>query len=198
MKPSISHWQTGGFVFVSLLGTLLHFFFEWTGGSIYAALISAVNESIWEHTKLLYYPLLVFAQAEYRAWGIKIPAFWCIKLNGTILGLGLIPALYYSYTEILGISADWFNITIFFLAAAAVLWTETRLFQEKRACRLPPAAALVLLLIPIPVFSLLTFSPTQIPFFEVSPHGNLQFPDAHEKCRMSPALFSVQTGLHLL
>lgn len=198
MKQSASVRKTVGFLFVSGAGTFLHFLYDITEKNTAAGLISAVNESIWEHMKLIFYPMLLFSLIEQRYSDVKPPVFRCSTMCGILLALGLIPVLYYTYTGILGTSADWFNITIFFLAAAAVLWTETRLFQEKRACRLPPAAALVLLLIPIPVFSLLTFSPTQIPFFEVSPHGNLQFPDAHEKCRMSPALFSVQTGLHLL
>lgn len=166
MKPSVPYWQTVGFLFVSVLGTLLHFLFEWTGGSLPAALISAVNESIWEHMKLLYYPMLVFALAEYRAWGKAVPAFWCVKLAGLALGLALIPVLYYTYTGILGISADWFNITIFFLSAAATYRTETKLFQRDISCSLPAGAAFALFLLPIATFTVLTFLPPHIPFFE--------------------------------
>ena len=46
MTRSISRWQMAGFIFTAILGTLLHFFFDWTGGSLFAALIAAVNESI--------------------------------------------------------------------------------------------------------------------------------------------------------
>ena len=54
MKQSIPSWQIGGFVFEGALGTLLHFVFDWSGGNVAAALFSAVNESIWEHMKLLF------------------------------------------------------------------------------------------------------------------------------------------------
>lgn len=53
MKKSIPYWQAAGFIFTAILGTLLHFLFDWTNGSVIAALFSAVNESIWEHMKLL-------------------------------------------------------------------------------------------------------------------------------------------------
>ena len=166
MKPSISYWQTIGLVFTSVLGTFLHFLFDWTDGNLPAALISAVNESIWEHMKLLYYPMLVFALAEYRAWGKAVPTFWCVKLAGMALGLALIPVLYYTYTGALGVSADWFNITIFFIASAAACWMETKLFQRDASCSLPAGAAFALFLLPVLAFTVLTFLPPQIPFFE--------------------------------
>lgn len=166
MKLSTSCRQTIGFLFVSILGTLLHFLFAWTGGSIIAAPISAVNESIWEHMKLLYYPMMLFAWIQYRSWGQSISAFWCIKLEGMALGLALIPVLYYTYTGILGISADWFNITIFFLAAGAAFRAETKLFQNDPHCSLSGRAALVLFLLPALIFAILTFLPPRIPFFE--------------------------------
>ena len=58
-----------GFVFTGVLGTLLHFVFDWTDSSAIAAVFSAVNESIWEHIKLLIYPMLLFAFWEYKVWG---------------------------------------------------------------------------------------------------------------------------------
>ena len=53
MKKSLTHWQIAGFFFVSVVGTLLHFLFEWRGESRLVALIAPVNESIWEHMKLV-------------------------------------------------------------------------------------------------------------------------------------------------
>ena len=79
MDNPIPKWQLGGFVFTAILGTLLHFLFDWTGGSALAALFSAVNESIWEHMKLLYYPMLLFTLWEYSVWGKKTPGFWKTK-----------------------------------------------------------------------------------------------------------------------
>jgi hypothetical protein len=52
MKKQISYWQTAGFVFTGVAGTLLHFLFDWTDRNVATALFSPVNESIWEHLKL--------------------------------------------------------------------------------------------------------------------------------------------------
>ena len=158
-------WQMIGFIFVGIAGTLLHFLYDWTGGSVAASLFSAVNESIWEHMKLLLYPAVAFSVWEYCKWGKDRRDFWYIKLTGILLGLVLIPTVYYTYTGALGVFWDWFNVTIFFLAAGAMLWLETRLFKSNKMCSGPtwlPVAALVLI---GAAFTFFTFFPPAIPLF---------------------------------
>ena len=175
MKRWVARWQVAGFLFTAVLGTVLHFVFDWTGGSVVAALFSAVNESIWEHLKLLYYPMLGFSFIEYAVWGKQRQDFWCIKLVGMLVGLVLIPAMYYTYTGGLGVSADWFNVTIFFIAAAAVYRLETKLFQGKTQCRLNCWAALVLMMGIGILFTVLTFATPQIPLFRDPVTGGYGF-----------------------
>ena len=165
MKRSVPLWQMIGFVFTGILGTFLHFLFDLTGGNVIAALFSAVNESIWEHMKLLFYPMLLFALIEYFVWGKEVQGFWNGKLQGILLGLVFIPVLYYTYTGILGRSADWFNIAIFFIAAGVAYWRETKLFQAGRKTRLPSWVAIAALLGIGTIFTLLTFRPPKLPFF---------------------------------
>ena len=166
MKKAIPYWQMGGFIFTAVVGTLLHFLFDWTGGSAVAALFSAVNESIWEHLKLLFYPMVAVAAVEYFFWGKEVDSFWCIKVIGILMGLVLIPVVYYTYTGILGVKADWFNITIFFLAAGIVYWAETKLFQGGFTCPMGSKLAVVLICVIAAAFTVLTFAPPHIPFFQ--------------------------------
>lgn len=165
MKRSIPCWQVAGFIFTAILGTFLHFLFDLSGRSVTAALFSAVNESIWEHMKLLFYPMVLFALIEYSFWGKEYRGFWCVKLLGILLGLVLIPVLYYTYTGILGVSADWFNVTIFFIAAGVAFWWETKRFQKDAACPVLSAVAVILIGLIAVVFTVLTFLPPHIPFF---------------------------------
>ena len=166
MKEAIPYWQMVGFVFTAVVGTFLHFLFDWTGGNVVIALFSAVNESIWEHLKLLFYPMAFFAFIEYFFWGKNVKSFWCIKLIGILAGLVLIPVVYYTYTGILGVKADWFNITLFFLAAGVVYWAETKLFQRGYICRIGSKFAFVLICLIAVTFTVLTFIPPYIPLFE--------------------------------
>lgn len=175
MGKSVPYWQMAGFVFTAAAGTFLHFLFDLTGGSVAAALFSAVNESIWEHLKLLFYPMVAVGLVEYFLWGKDVDSFWCIKLIGILIGLVLIPVVYYTYTGILGVKADWFNITIFFLAAGIVYWVETRLFQIGFTCQICSQLAPVLICLIGVGFTVFTFVPPSIPFFQDPMTGTYGF-----------------------
>ena len=165
--------QAWGFVFVGIAGTLLHFLFDWTGSSWVIGLFSAVNESVWEHMKLLFYPWLLFSLWESRDCAA---GFWQIKLSGILAGLILIPTLYYTYTGMLGVSADWFNIAIFFLAAGLVFLLETRRFSKPSTPLLPRRVAVGVLALMAGLFTLFTFLPPHIPLFADPVTGSYGFP----------------------
>lgn len=169
MKKSIPFWQMIGFVFTGVGGTLLHFLYDWSGQNPVVGAFAAVNESIWEHMKLLFFPMLLFSFIEYTRIGKEYPNFWCVKVIGTLVGLTAIPVIYYTYTGALGVSVDWFNIAIFFIAAAAVYWLETRLLQKGRPHCVFPAVALGALVLLGVVFVMLTYYPPELPLFQSSP-----------------------------
>lgn len=175
MKQSISYWQVAGFLFTSILGTFLHFLFDLSDHSVIAAIFSAVNESIWEHMKLIYYPMLLFALIEFQFRGKDHKAFWCIKLVGILFGLTLIPVLYYTYTGIFGVSVDLLNITIFFLSAGLAFWVESKLFQKENGCCLSSRTSFILICMIGVVFTLLTFFTPEIPFFKDPVTGSYGF-----------------------
>ena len=165
MKRSIGLWQLFGFAVTSLSGTLLHFLYDWTGESVPAAPFSGVNESTWEHMKLLFWPMLLFAVVQ-RFFFRDTVSFWCIKLRGILLGLLLIPVLFYTYNGAVGRSPDWLNIAIFFVAAAVSYIYETRLFaQVSVRCRFQKFAFAVLLLIAV-LFIVFTFAAPKIGLFQ--------------------------------
>ena len=166
MKNTRAYWQLVGFFFTAVMGTLLHFLFDWAEGNKVVALFSAVNESIWEHLKLLFYPVMVFAVAEYFAWGKELPSFWWVKLLGIALGLVLIPVMYYTYTGIFGVNVDWLNIAIFFLVAGAVFRIESKLFERDFAYGINPRIAVLLIGLVAVLFAVFTFHPPHIPLFQ--------------------------------
>ena len=130
MKRSIGLWQLLGFSVTSLGGTVLHFLYEWLGGAIWVAPFSGVNESTWEHMKLLFWPMFLFAIVQSFFFSDR-EDFWCVKLRGVLLGLILIPVLFYTYNGVIGQSPDWLNIAIFFVSAAISYLYETWLFRKK-------------------------------------------------------------------
>ena len=164
MKRDISLWQFVGFSFVSLMGTLLHFLYEWTGGNVLAAVFSGVNESTWEHMKLLYFPMFIFALIQYRYFK-EYKNFWCAKLIGIATGLTSIPVLFYTYNGTFGKSPDYLNIAIFFISAATVFILETYLLKKYIPhCKRTWGAFATICIIGI-MFIVFTFLTPQIPLF---------------------------------
>ena len=171
MKRTIRLWQLIGFGAVSLGGTLLHFLYDWTG-STFAALFSGVNESTWEHMKLLFFPMLLFALAESFFVGKEYESFWCVKLKGTILGLLLIPVIFYTLRGVFGTTPDWVNIAIFFVAAAVAFVYETRQFSKGSTPCGASVWALVLFGVIAAAFWIFTFNPPEIPLFQDPINGS--------------------------
>ena len=168
MKNNLFLWQLAGFAFTAVLGTLLHFLYQWT--EIFAlAPFSAVNESTFEHMKILFFPMLLFAAIQSRFLKSDYPNFWCVKGVGIVLGTLLIPVLFYTYNGAFGKSPDWFNILTFFLAAGAAYYVETRLFMQQNqnsTSQIICALVVVALCGVALVFVWFTFAPPALPLFQ--------------------------------
>ena len=165
MKRSMGLWQLMGFAVTSLLGTILHFLYDWLGEALWIAPFSGVNESTWEHMKLLFWPMFLYAAVQSRFFKDQ-KNFWCVKRRGTLLGLALIPILFYTYNGVIGKSPDWINIVIFFVSAAIAYLYEARVFRESRGfCRSPKAAFLTLCAIAL-LFAVFTFATPRLGIFK--------------------------------
>ena len=165
MKRSIGLWQLIGFAVTSIGGILLHFLYDWLGEAAWIAPFSGVNESTWEHMKLLFWPMFLYAIAQSFFFKDR-EDFWCVKLKGILLGISLIPIIFYTYNGVIGRSPDWINIAIFFISAAIAYIYETRQFNNKSiACKNPLTAIAVLCVIAI-LFVVFTFKAPEIGIFK--------------------------------
>ena len=164
MKKSIVLWQTAGFAWIALCGTLLHFLYDLTE-SLLVAPFSGINESTWEHMKLLFWPAFLFAILQGFFFRER-KDFWCVKLRGILLALFLIPAIFYTYNGAIGKSPDWVNISIFFISAAiACIYETKKLLHPKKFCSMPGAALAALCVLGL-LFVIFTFKAPQIGIFK--------------------------------
>ena len=164
MKRCVWLWSLCGFAFVSLCGTLLHFLYEWTGESAWAAPFSGVNESTFEHMKLLFWPCFILAIVE-SFFFRDYKSFWCVKLFGTLIGLIAIPLIFYTYNGVIGKSPDFVNIAIFFISAAVAFIYEWRTLtnDEMKGCN--QNRALLSFIIIAALFAVFTFNPPHLALF---------------------------------
>ena len=132
MRKRLFFWEAGGFLFTAVFGTLLHFVYDWSSGSALAAAFSGVNESTWEHMKLLFFPMFLYSLVQMGLLGRNYPNFPAVRLVSILTGLILIPVLFYTYSGVLGKTVDWVNISIFFVSALAAFGVDFRLLRRGR------------------------------------------------------------------
>lgn len=164
MRKKLFWVQFVGFVFVSVVGSLLHFLYDWTKKSVFVALFSATNESTWEHMKLFFVPALIFAIIEYFIVGREYPNFWSAKLIGIVVGLLSIPILYYTFVGAFGMSPDWVNVLIFYIATALSFVVETIMILRNRPNFSIKLSIVIFVIIGL-CFIIFTFLPPPIPLF---------------------------------
>lgn len=165
MKKSLFWWQIVGFVFTVGLGVVLHFLYEWSGEAIWVAPFSGVNESTWEHMKLLFYPMFLFAIIQ-SFFFKQFENFWSVKLKGILLGLLFIPLLFYFYNGVIGKSSDFINIAIFVISVACTYLYELQQFKKFQNQNDKSIQSLFILGMIAVLFVIFTFAPLEINIFK--------------------------------
>ena len=91
MEKTTKKWMLF-YLAAAALGVLLHFLYEWFPNPV-LALISPVRESVWEHVKLIYYPLLAASLFLNRGGNGTGRASWLLSLAAAcavMLSLGYV------------------------------------------------------------------------------------------------------------
>ena len=91
-------WPLTGFLTAAVLGTLAHFTYRWSGGALLAGVFCAVNESVWEHMKLLFFPVFLFTAAQF-CMGER-DGLLAARAVSVTAGLALIPTLLYLHRRL--------------------------------------------------------------------------------------------------
>ena len=150
----IKRYQIFSAIFVCILGTLLHFIYEIFGGNQFVASFSAVNESVWEHLKLLFFPMLLTTIIGYFYLGKSIPNFLCAKTLGIITSILFIIVFFYTYSGIIGKSIVFIDIASFFIAVILGEYLSFKLMTSNFECNnIFSIFVLIILLISFIVFT---------------------------------------------
>jgi len=167
MKNRVLLWEIGGFFFIGVIGAALHFTFELSNFSnMVVAFFSAVNESTWEHLKMVFWPGVIFSLIEYSYIRDQVNNFLVAKVVSLFVMPLVIAIGWYGYTPFTQRSVFKFDLVLFYLAVLIGQMISykilTRGSLSKRATTLS-AAGLVVMLI---AFSTFTFYPPEIFLFE--------------------------------
>jgi len=157
---SICVFELCGAVFMVVAGSGLHFLFAAAGGWLPLALIAAVNESIWEHLKLAFWPGLVWAAFAPLPAGLRRRDILAVKGPGLLVTALLIVVVFTTYVAILGhnllaLDIGTFVAAIVFGQALSAALLALGPFRSGVVLR----AGLGLLVLQVLAYSLFTFVP---------------------------------------
>lgn len=153
------------FLLSVIIGTLLHFAFDFFGGNTLVGAFAPVNESIWEHLKLILIPSILVAPIEFYSFGKHYKGYLASKSFATVIGMLVVLSGYYTYSGIFG--TDYFiaDIILFFFGMAVTslltyLFITKFNFSERES--IIGISMITFLLI---VFMYFTFNPPMLELF---------------------------------
>ena len=168
---------------LAVLGSLLHFAYDWSRHHRVVAVFAAVNESYWEHIKIAFWPVLLFFGAQFALGGWRIPGF----VPAATVALYSIPvtmiAVVFLYKRITRRNILWIDIFVFFLTIGLALIIFALLAVELDASGWTIGLSAVFLLVLGSAFARYTVSPPQEPDIFVDPLNSKYGLEAHPDSR---------------
>lgn len=157
-------FQITSAIFTMILGTLLHFTFSWSGNNLFVGSFSAINESTWEHLKLLFFPMLITTIIGLFYIGKNIPKFLCAKTLGIIFAILFIIIFFYTYTGILGTNFAFINIVAFLFSVVLGEFLAYKIMFSNFSCN--NKIAIIVLITLFLCFIIFTYFTPQIGLFK--------------------------------
>ena len=109
---AISLWMI---IPLGIVGSVLHFLFDWTRHNRIVAVIAAVNESYWEHIKIAIWPVFLLQAILFSTGGFAYSSF----VPAATIALYSIPVsmvgLVFLYKAIFHRNILWLDISLFFV-----------------------------------------------------------------------------------
>lgn len=154
------------FLVIGIMGTLWHFLYEWSNNNTIIGLIAPVNESTWEHLKLLFFPTVIYRFFEYIFTKNKPKNYIPATLLSLIAGMLSTVIIFYTYSGIVGYNISIIDIWIFFVSLIILLIvhssiTRRDILTSKKA----QIISIILLIILVALFCIWSIYPPSIGIF---------------------------------
>lgn len=175
---------------LGLLGSVLHFLFDWTKHNRLVALFSAVNESYWEHIKIAIWPVILLQIVLFSLGGYQILSF----VPAATIALYSIPVsmvgLVFLYKAFTKHNILWLDISIFFVCVAIAQSIFVLILSQLSPTSGTVVISSLFLLGLVVAFLLFTFRPPKESDVFVDPinkrYGLSAHPDLEPKSSVKP------------
>ena len=158
--------ELAGVVFIILLGSTLHFTYALSGNQPLVGVFSAVNESVWEHLKLAFWPSLFWMLIELYPLRKTVNNFFSAKTIGTYVMVFFIPSVFYLYTAFTGESIFAVDIATFIVAVIAGQTASYKLLQKRSFPKFTNEIAIAAISVLAAMFIVFTFYPPHLAIFQ--------------------------------
>lgn len=176
MNRKVLTYELIGAAFIIILGSLLHFTFEMSGNQPIVGVFSAVNESVWEHLKLAFWPALLFGLIEFIPLRRDVNNFVFAKTAGVYLMISFIPAVFYSYTALTCGSNLAVDVGSFVVAVILGQLLSYKLLTIRQLPSLTKWVSLAFYILLIVLFVVFTFYPPETQVFLDTESGTYGVP----------------------
>lgn len=163
-KKQILKFQIFSIIFTFILGTLLHFTYEWSNNNSFVAAFSSINESTWEHLKLLFFPMLLTTFIGYFGRLKFSSNYLCSKTLGIIIAISFVTIFFYTYTGILGTNFAFLDIGSFFVAVLLGEYISYKMLTSNSSCN--ALISLIVLITLLLCFVFFTYFPPHLGYFK--------------------------------
>jgi hypothetical protein len=166
MNRQILCMELEGVVFLFLAGSLFHFLYGLSGRMKAIGLIAPVNESVWEHLKMVLWPSIIYSLFQYKLLYEHVNNFWTAKTAAICIAMLTIVLVFYLYTAFTGRSILIIDISLF---AASIIIGQLVSSRIMTSTALPDTVgklSLVFLMLIVLTFMLFTYHPPCFPIFK--------------------------------
>jgi hypothetical protein len=180
VKPAhknILIWQIAGAGSLLIVGSLLHFAYEWSGNSPIVGVFSAVNESVWEHLKLGFWSLFLYSAVEYWFIRRKTHNYLAAKAAGILTLQIFIVAFFYIYTAIAREEIFILDILSYVVGCVLCQMVSYRILRTAKPVNPLNAAGILVLALHAIALGVFTFMPPKLPIFRDAGTGGYGISD---------------------
>ena len=166
MKRKLQYLEILGALFVIIIGSIFHFVFEWSNQWLPLGAITPVNESVWEHLKLVFWPLVFFSIIEYFSLKSEVNNFILSKLTAILIAEIKILVTFYSYTAILGTEILLVDILSFIIGVILGYLVSYKLLKFRKTPKWTTIFSFIVIILLGIIFVVFTYFPPEIPLFQ--------------------------------
>ncbi len=155
---------------VTIIGSLFHFVYNFSGRNKFVAFFAAVNESTWEHVKLALTGLFICTLADIWFLGAN-PNYWLARSLSFVVPVIVIPVLFYGYRKLLNLKKSILplDITIFVIASVAAAFAFAGVLKLPAVGMLGGVISVIISIVILAAYLLLTHFPLKNNFLFKDP-----------------------------